>query len=243
MDHGADREDARRGQAAAPGRAARPGLLQAAGLDRAADLAGRLVLVPDRRQPRQAQHLRLPHARPARPISAKLSSVEIRPPRRSIRLGKYRIPLGKADVRLLRKSQPFWNILGEHGIFSCILRVPITFPAREAARACCSRPCASPTCAARRGCSPTTRPAPRRGREDRRRGPSRHPRGRHDPRRPDRPAEPVPRRTPADLRLPFAVTIKGQDRAVLKIDGAKYELREGRVHRLDPGSASASRRA
>lgn len=31
-------------------------------------------------------------------------------------------------VRLLRKSQPFWKILGDHGIFSTILRVPITFP-------------------------------------------------------------------------------------------------------------------
>src|SRR5438046_9239185 len=63
-----------------------------------------------------------------RTYQAKLSSVEIRPPRRSIRLGKYRIPLGKADVRLLRKSQPFWNVLSRYGIFSCILRVPITFP-------------------------------------------------------------------------------------------------------------------
>lgn len=36
--------------------------------------------------------------------------------------------LGKGPVRLLRKSQPFWKVLGEHGIFSTILRVPITFP-------------------------------------------------------------------------------------------------------------------
>src|SRR5438445_1646928 len=58
----------------------------------------------------------------------KLSSVEIRPPRRSIRLGKYRLPLGKAEVRLLRKSKPFWKVLSEYGIFNCIIRVPITFP-------------------------------------------------------------------------------------------------------------------
>src|SRR5205807_9896931 len=58
----------------------------------------------------------------------KLSSVEIRPPRRMLRLGKYQVPLGKADVRLLRKSRPFWNYLGDHGIFSSIIRVPITFP-------------------------------------------------------------------------------------------------------------------
>jgi predicted AlkP superfamily phosphohydrolase/phosphomutase len=58
----------------------------------------------------------------------KLSSVEIRPPRRHLRLGRYRIPLGKSDVRLLRKSRPFWNYLSDRGIFSSIIRVPITFP-------------------------------------------------------------------------------------------------------------------
>src|SRR5262249_30249563 len=55
---------------------------------------------------------------------AKMSSVEIRPPRRSLRLGKYQLTLGKADIRLLRKSKPFWNILSEYGIFNCIIRVP-----------------------------------------------------------------------------------------------------------------------
>lgn len=34
----------------------------------------------------------------------------------------------KPSIRLLRKGKPFWNILGEHGIFSNIIRVPITFP-------------------------------------------------------------------------------------------------------------------
>ncbi len=35
---------------------------------------------------------------------------------------------GGSTVRLLRKSQPFWKILGDYGVFSTILRVPITFP-------------------------------------------------------------------------------------------------------------------
>ncbi len=39
-----------------------------------------------------------------------------------------RIPLAKPEIRLLRKSRPFWTILGEHGIWSTVLRVPITFP-------------------------------------------------------------------------------------------------------------------
>jgi predicted AlkP superfamily phosphohydrolase/phosphomutase len=58
----------------------------------------------------------------------KLSSVEIRGPRRKISLGKYQLALGKADIRLLRKGKPFWKILGEHGIFSSVIRVPVTFP-------------------------------------------------------------------------------------------------------------------
>jgi len=32
------------------------------------------------------------------------------------------------SIRMLRRSQPFWKLLGEHGIFSTILRVPISFP-------------------------------------------------------------------------------------------------------------------
>ena len=34
----------------------------------------------------------------------------------------------KPSITLMRKGKPFWNILGEHGIFSSIIRVPITFP-------------------------------------------------------------------------------------------------------------------
>jgi len=57
-----------------------------------------------------------------------LSSVDIRGPSRTLKIGKYTIPLGKANMRLLRKGKPFWNFLGDHGIFSSIIRVPITFP-------------------------------------------------------------------------------------------------------------------
>jgi predicted AlkP superfamily phosphohydrolase/phosphomutase len=57
-----------------------------------------------------------------------LSSAHIGKARKTLSLGKYAIPLGKPEIRLLRKSKPFWTILGEHGIFSTVLRVPITFP-------------------------------------------------------------------------------------------------------------------
>jgi predicted AlkP superfamily phosphohydrolase/phosphomutase len=58
----------------------------------------------------------------------KLSSVDIRPARRTIGLGRFQIPVGPADIRLNRKGKPFWKTLGEHGIFSSVIRVPITFP-------------------------------------------------------------------------------------------------------------------
>lgn len=58
----------------------------------------------------------------------KMSSVEIRPSRRTFGLGKWRWIIGSPEIRLLRKSRPFWSILSEYGIFSSIIRVPITFP-------------------------------------------------------------------------------------------------------------------
>ena len=61
----------------------------------------------------------------------KLSSTDIRGPSRRIRMGKYIIPIGRANIRLLRKGKPFWHVLAEHGIFSNILRVPITFPPQK----------------------------------------------------------------------------------------------------------------
>ena len=57
-----------------------------------------------------------------------LSSTQIGTVDKFLKLGRYRIPLRKPELRLLRKSKPFWSILGENGIWSTILRVPITFP-------------------------------------------------------------------------------------------------------------------
>ncbi len=57
-----------------------------------------------------------------------LSSARIGKPKKILSLGKYNIPLSKPEIKGLRKSIPFWKILGKEGIFSTILRVPITFP-------------------------------------------------------------------------------------------------------------------
>ncbi len=58
----------------------------------------------------------------------RLSSAHIGPVERYLKLGKVRIPLAKPDIRLLRRSKPWWTILGEHNIWSTVIRVPITFP-------------------------------------------------------------------------------------------------------------------
>ncbi len=57
-----------------------------------------------------------------------LSSTHIGKVKRTLKIGKYIIPLSKPELRLLRKGKPFWTLLGERGIISSILRVPITFP-------------------------------------------------------------------------------------------------------------------
>ena len=57
-----------------------------------------------------------------------LSSAEIGAASRVFSVGKYLIPLGRPRATLKQKSKPFWKILGESGIFSSIIRVPVTFP-------------------------------------------------------------------------------------------------------------------
>ena len=57
-----------------------------------------------------------------------LSSAHLGSVKRFFRVGRFRIPRERPELRLLRKSKPFWVVLGEHRIWSTILRVPITFP-------------------------------------------------------------------------------------------------------------------
>jgi len=57
-----------------------------------------------------------------------LSSARIGRPKRTLAFGRYLVPLSRPEIRGLRKSVPFWKILGDKGVASTILRVPITFP-------------------------------------------------------------------------------------------------------------------
>jgi predicted AlkP superfamily phosphohydrolase/phosphomutase len=160
-----------------------------------------------------------------RSYRAKLSSVAIHPPRRSIRLGKYRLPLGKADVRLLRKSQPFWSILGKHGISSAILRVPITFPPEKTRGVLLSAMCVPDL----RGTQGMFSYYTTRSRDEREKtgGEVHHVDCAGGTIHAELVGPPNPLCAEAgDLRLPFTVRISGADRAVLKVGGATYMLQK-----------------
>ena len=45
------------------------------------------------------------------------------------RLGRWSLPWWRFRPKSLRKSKSFWTVLGEHGVFSHVLRVPVTWPA------------------------------------------------------------------------------------------------------------------
>ena len=70
-----------------------------------------------------------------------LSSSQVGGPQRTLRVGPWLIPLGRAAVRNMRKSRAFWSILGDHRIPSNILRVPLTFPPEKFAGALLSAMC------------------------------------------------------------------------------------------------------
>ena len=57
-----------------------------------------------------------------------LSSAQIKEPKRRLRIGKYSLPLGKPEIKGMRRGTPFWHWLGKAGVFCSVIRVPVTFP-------------------------------------------------------------------------------------------------------------------
>jgi len=59
-----------------------------------------------------------------------LSSYEVAASHAGLKLGPVRLPIGGGRMKRLWKGDHFWDVLGRHGVFATVLRVPITFPAK-----------------------------------------------------------------------------------------------------------------
>ena len=57
-----------------------------------------------------------------------LSTTTTEPPGRTLRLGRWEIPLGGGEVVLMRQGVPFWEVLEEQGVPTTIVRMPANFP-------------------------------------------------------------------------------------------------------------------
>lgn len=156
----------------------------------------------------------------------KLSSVEIR----SIEAKRGWWPFvwssRRTDVRMLRKSRPFWGVLSDYGIFNCILRVPITFPPEKLHGVQLSAMCV-PDLRGTQGTFSQYTSAPRN--EAEKTGGEVH-RVQKDgnivhcellgPQHPTQPSH-------GPLKVPFIVRVNSVDSATLELHGTNYQLRRG----------------
>jgi len=70
-----------------------------------------------------------------------LSSVRVTSNKKFKKIGPIKIPFKKTTTELLRKSTSFWKLLGKYGIFSSVIRVPISFPPERFYGCCLSAMC------------------------------------------------------------------------------------------------------
>ena len=157
----------------------------------------------------------------------KLSSVEILSGHRSLGIGPIRFNRPTSDIRMLRKSKPFWSVLSDYGIFNCIIRVPITFPPEKLHGVQLSAMCV-PDLRGTQGTFSQYTTRPTREEEAKAGGEVHHVQrsgnfvagellGPPHPTRPDQ----------GPLKLPFTVCIDGDDAALLSVGGTKYRLKRG----------------
>ncbi len=57
-----------------------------------------------------------------------LSSTRMRESTRDIGIGPLKVSRGSTSVELEQKGKAFWEVLGENGVFSAVMRVPISYP-------------------------------------------------------------------------------------------------------------------
>jgi predicted AlkP superfamily phosphohydrolase/phosphomutase len=156
-----------------------------------------------------------------------LSSAEIRGPKRSVKIGKYEIPLGKPIVKGMRHGTPFWHWLGKAGIFCSVIRVPVTFPPEKFPGVLLSGMCV-PDLKGSQGtfCLCTTRTVRGKFREG----------GVHVPITPNAngwhsyipgPDDPLKGNAAEELRAEFHIEREGQGRARISLDSEEVTLKVG----------------
>jgi len=162
-----------------------------------------------------------------------LSSAQIRDARKTLKVGRYTLPLGQPRVKLLRKGIPFWHFLGKAGVFCSVIRIPITFPPEKFEGVLLSGMCV-PDLQGSQGTfsfyssQETSGEKPEGGsRFTLRRSQS----GATDERYHSRilgPENPLQRRAGAPLSLDFSVKPDAaQHKAEIAIDGQRFEIRKG----------------
>ena len=56
------------------------------------------------------------------------SASRVQPPKHSISLGKWVVPLGSGSAEQLRQGKAFWQVLDDHGVPNSVFRIPSNFP-------------------------------------------------------------------------------------------------------------------
>ena len=92
------------------------------------DFAGGVVHLHDRSESRQTQHLRFPGARHAELSARFFRRRKSRARSGTSRSASTRFLSARPKSKAMRKGTPFWHWLGKAGIFSSVIRVPVTFP-------------------------------------------------------------------------------------------------------------------
>lgn len=154
-----------------------------------------------------------------------LSSSRVRKPRRYLRVGRYQLPVSRAEVEFRRKSVSFWKILADRQVDCTILRVPITFPPEKFRGRLLSGMCAPDL----RGTQGSFSFYSTEHKERQSEGGTRFPlldRGDHWEGWLPGPENPL-LRTGEPLTLRFTLWRRGPAEAELKIDGRRYWLRLG----------------
>src|SRR2546421_8549850 len=169
-----------------------------------------------------------------------LSSAEIRGPKRSVKIGKYTIPLGKPTIKGMRRGTPFWHWLGKVGIFFSVNRVPVTFPPEKVPGALLSGMCV-PDLKGSQGtfCFCTTRNSGQKFREGgvripiERNGSALHS---YIP----GPEDPLAGGSGRELRVAFEIRPNGtKDRAGITVGSESFTLKVGEYSEWIPGKVKA----